>query len=165
MLRKHGVVDKFVEFFGPGMAELSVPDRATIANMAPEYGATMGFFPIDSKTLDYLRLTAATRRLSSWSRSTAKARASSGPQAPEPEFTRCAGAGSGSNVEPSLAGPKRPQDRVALSNVQGQWRKDLVDVFGKTCARGCQHQPHGPARAANRGTAPRPEPNGERLRR
>jgi hypothetical protein len=57
MLRKHGVVEKFVEFFGPGLAELSVPDRATIANMAPEYGATCGFFPIDEQTLDYLRFT------------------------------------------------------------------------------------------------------------
>ena len=64
MLRKHGVVEKFVEFFGPGMADLSLPDRATIANMAPEYGATCGFFPIDEVTLGYLRLTGARRRRS-----------------------------------------------------------------------------------------------------
>ena len=74
MLRKKGVVGKFVEFYGPGIAELALPDRATIANMAPEYGATMGFFPVDEETLDYLRFSGAIPSRSSWSRRTARSR-------------------------------------------------------------------------------------------
>jgi aconitate hydratase len=132
MLREHGVVEKFVEFFGPGMAELSIPDRATIANMSPEYGATCGFFPIDSTTLDYLRLTAKTREEVELTEAWAKA---SGffwtPEAPEPEFGAVVELDL-ADVEPSLAGPKRPQDRVALRNMKAQWRKDLVEGFGKT---------------------------------
>ncbi len=131
MLRAHGVVEKFVEFFGPGMAELSVPDRATIANMAPEYGATCGFFPIDKKTIEYFRLTAKTehelRLTEAWARA-------SGffwePGTPDPEFTSVLGLDL-STVVPSLAGPKRPQDRVALSDMKPRFRKELVDGFGK----------------------------------
>ncbi len=131
MLRAHGVVEKFVEFFGPGMAELSVPDRATIANMAPEYGATCGFFPIDAKTLDYFRLTAKTDEEVALTEAWAKA---SGffwtPDDPEPEFSAVLELDL-STVQPSLAGPKRPQDRIALASMQGQFHKDLVDTFGK----------------------------------
>lgn len=131
MLRAHGVVEKFVEFFGPGMAELSVPDRATIANMAPEYGATCGFFPIDAKTLDYFRLTAKTEDEIALTEAWARA---SGffwtPDSPEPEFAAVLELDL-STVEPSLAGPKRPQDRIALSSMQAQFHKDLADTFGK----------------------------------
>jgi len=131
MLRKHGVVEKFVEFFGDGMGELSVPDRATIANMAPEYGATCGFFPIDAKTIDYLRFTAKTDEEVELTEAWAKA---SGfywtKDAPEPVFTSTLELDL-STVVPSLAGPKRPQDRIALSSMKAQWHKDLVDTFGK----------------------------------
>ncbi|HNR00821.1 MAG TPA: aconitase family protein, partial [Trueperaceae bacterium] len=118
MLRKHGVVEKFVEFFGDGLASLSLPDRATIANMAPEYGATMGFFPVDDVALDYLRLTSRPKELLDlveryckenmlfWS-----------PGAKDPEFTSVLELDLGS-VQPSLAGPKRPQDRVPLRDMK-----------------------------------------------
>jgi aconitate hydratase len=125
ILRKRGVVDKFVEFFGEGLAALSVPDRATIANMAPEYGATMGFFPIDRHTLDYLRFTGrddATVELVE-----AYCRANGlfwEPGAPEPEFTDIIELDL-ATVLPSLAGPRRPQDRVTLDQMQARWRKEL----------------------------------------
>jgi len=131
MLRKKGVVDKFVEFFGPGMAALSVPDRATIANMAPEYGATVGFFPIDAVTLDYLRFTGRDEATVELVEKYAKAQGlfwTAG--AAEPEFTDVMELDL-DTVEPSLAGPKRPQDRVALSSVKSAWLKDLADSFGK----------------------------------
>ena len=131
MLRAHGVVEKFVEFFGEGMAELSIPDRATIANMAPEYGATCGFFPIDKKTIEYFRLTAKTEEELALTEAWAKA---SGffwtPDAPVPEFSSAIELDL-STVVPSLAGPKRPQDRISLTSMQSQFHKDLVDTFGK----------------------------------
>ena len=131
MLREHGVVEKFVEFFGEGLSALSLPDRATIANMAPEYGATMGFFPVDSVTLDYLRFTnRSAAEVDLVERYTKANRLFWTPDSPEPEFTTVLELDL-STVEPSLAGPKRPQDRVALSSMQAQWRKDLVDTFGK----------------------------------
>lgn len=132
MLRAHGVVEKFVEFFGEGMAELTIPDRATIANMAPEYGATCGFFPIDAKTIDYLRFTAKTEDEVLLTEAWAKA---SGffwtPDAPVPEFGATLGLDL-STVQPSLAGPKRPQDRVSLASMKSQWHKGLVDTFGRS---------------------------------
>jgi aconitate hydratase len=131
MLRAHGVVEKFVEFFGEGMGELTVPDRATIANMAPEYGATCGFFPIDKKTIEYFRLTAKNEHELKLTEAWAKA---SGffwePGTPDPEFTSVLELDL-STVVPSLAGPKRPQDRVSLTSMQSQFHKDLVDTFGK----------------------------------
>ena len=134
MLRAHGVVGKFVEFFGEGVATMSVPDRATIANMAPEYGATMGFFPVDSKTLDYLRLTA---RSDDTIELVEKYNKANGlfwtPGSPDPDFTDVLELDM-STVQPSLAGPKRPQDRVLLSSMQANWHKDLVDTFDK---KGC----------------------------
>lgn len=131
MLRAQGVVEKFVEFFGEGMAELSIPDRATIANMAPEYGATCGFFPIDKKTIEYFKLTAKTDEELALTEAWAKA---SGffwtPDAPVPEFSNSIELDL-STVVPSLAGPKRPQDRISLTSMQSQFHKDLVDTFGK----------------------------------
>ena len=131
ILRAHGVVEKFVEFFGPGMAELSVPDRATIANMAPEYGATCGFFPIDAKTIEYFRLTAKTKHELKLTEAWAKAAGFFWePGTPDPEFTSVLELDL-STVQPSLAGPKRPQDRVDLRSMKAQWHKELADTFGK----------------------------------
>ena len=134
MLRSYGVVEKFVEFFGPGMAALSLPDRATIANMAPEYGATMGFFPIDKVAIDYLRFTGKTEDEVALAEAYARANMLFWtPDAPEPAFTDVLELDL-STVQPSLAGPKRPQDRVELRSMQANWHKDLVDTFGKKVA-------------------------------
>lgn len=126
MLRKKGVVDKFVEFFGPGLDALSLPDRATVANMAPEYGATMGFFPVDAETLRYLRLSGRPeeliRRVEAYCRAQGLFRDSN---TPDPEFTDVLELDL-STVEPSLAGPKRPQDRVPLSEVKTTFQKALT---------------------------------------
>jgi aconitate hydratase len=109
------VVGKFVEFFGPGLDNLSLEDQATIANMAPEYGATCGFFPVDKETLDYLRATGRDEGRGAAGEAYAKAQ---GMLARARRTTRCsphAGTRPGHRV-PSLAGPKRPQDRVALDD-------------------------------------------------
>src|SRR5208282_5133977 len=115
MLRSHGVVEKFVEFFGPGLASMSVADRATLANMAPEYGATMGFFPVDEQTLTYLRLTGRDEEniklVEAYTKAQGLFRTAA---APEPIFTDTLELDLGA-VEPSLAGPRRPQDRISLS--------------------------------------------------
>ncbi len=123
MLRARGVVGKFVEFCGPGLAALSLADRATISNMAPEYGATCGFFPIDAETLRYLRFTGRDEARVALVEAYAKAQGMwREDEAPDPHFTDVLELDL-STVEPSLAGPKRPQDRVALSamkeNAQG----------------------------------------------
>ncbi|MBI1189395.1 MAG: aconitate hydratase AcnA [Tepidisphaera sp.] len=132
MLRKKGVVDKFVEFFGDGLAGMTVPDRATIANMAPEYGATMGFFPIDQATLDYMRFTGRDEATVELVEAYAKATGLFWkPGAPEPQFTDVLELDL-STVQPSLAGPKRPQDRITLKDVKSAWLKELADSFGKT---------------------------------
>ena len=131
MLRQKGVVGRFVEFYGPGLDSLSLADRATIANMAPEYGATCGFFPIDDRTIDYLELTgrepdrialvkAYTQAQGLW-----RDRSS-----PEPLFTDTLELDM-STIEPSLAGPKRPQDRVLLSEVDDLFNKELDDTYHK----------------------------------
>ena len=131
ILRSHGVVDKFVEFFGDGMAALSLPDRATIANMSPEYGATMGFFPVDQVTIDYMRLTGRTEEQIALSEAYAKANDLwFSTDKPVPSYTSVLELDL-SKVQPSLAGPKRPQDRILLSRMKPQWHKDLVDTFGK----------------------------------
>ncbi|MEM9066540.1 MAG: aconitate hydratase AcnA [Planctomycetota bacterium] len=125
MLRKHGVVEKFVEFFGPGLAELSVPDRATIANMAPEYGATCGFFPIDAKCIDYLRFTAKSEAEAELAEKYAKANNFWWePGTPDPEFASVLELDL-ATVQPSLAGPKRPQDRILLANMQPEFERAL----------------------------------------
>ena len=130
MLRAHGVVEKFVEFYGPGMAELSVPDRATIANMAPEYGATCGFFPIDDKTIEYFRFTAKTDEEVALTEAWAKA---SGfywtPDAPEPKFAATLELDL-STVQPCVAGPKRPQDRIELKGLKDAWTTMLTAPMG-----------------------------------
>lgn len=131
MLRKKGVVDKFVEFFGDGMASMSIPDRATIANMAPEYGATMGFFPVDQVTLDYLRFTGRDEATVALVEAYCKAQGLFWQKGtPEPECTDVLELDL-STVQPSLAGPKRPQDRVLLRDMKATWNKELADSFGK----------------------------------
>ena len=123
MLRQYGVVEKFVEFFGPGMKRLTVPDRATISNMSPEYGATMGFFPIDEHTLEYMRLTARDDRAQL---AEAYARANNlfyeGHETPEYSHILELDL---STVEPSLAGPSRPQDRIPLKDLKGRFAQIL----------------------------------------
>jgi aconitate hydratase len=126
MLRKKGVVEKFVEFYGPGLDNMSLPDRATIANMAPEYGATMGFFPVDAETLRYMKLTG--RPADVIARTEAYCRAQGlfrETNTPEPEFTDSLELDLGT-VVPSLAGPKRPQDRVALSEMKSTFQTALT---------------------------------------
>ncbi|MEO7504540.1 MAG: aconitate hydratase AcnA [Sphingomicrobium sp.] len=131
MLRAKGVVGRFVEFFGPGLDALSLADRATIANMAPEYGATCGFFPIDERTIDYLTLTGRDADRIALVRAYAKAQGMwRDAAAPEPLFTdtlelEMAG------VQPSLAGPKRPQDKVLLSEVDDQFNTELDATYKK----------------------------------
>ena len=126
LLRKRGVVDKFVEFFGPGLDALSLPDRTVIANMAPEYGATMGFFPADAATLDYLRLTGRdeehVRRVEAYCRAQGLFREAASD---EPSYTDVLELDL-ATVEPSLAGPKRPQDRVALRQVKSAFLAGLT---------------------------------------
>ncbi|MFZ5809775.1 MAG: aconitate hydratase AcnA [Chloroflexota bacterium] len=126
MLRQRGVVEKFVEFFGPGLDSMSLPDRATIANMAPEYGATMGFFPVDEETLRYLRNTARSPELvdlvEQYTKEQGLFRTSTAPQ---PSYTDVLELDL-SRVEPSLAGPKRPQDRVRLGEVKSAFQKALT---------------------------------------
>jgi aconitate hydratase len=125
MLRKKGVVDKFVEFYGPGLSSMSLPDRATIANMAPEYGATIGFFPTDDETLRFLRRTGrgpAAELLEVYAKEQGLFRTD---DLPDPEFTDTLALDLG-DVEPSLAGPKRPQDRVPLRELKQSFRKSLA---------------------------------------
>ena len=126
MLRKKGVVGKFVEFFGPGLDSLSVADRATIANMAPEYGATCGFFPVDAKTLDYFHLTGRSEDrialVEAYLRAQGMFRDAT---TPDPVFTDTIELDMGT-VVPSLAGPKRPQDRVSLTDASRAFLEDLT---------------------------------------
>jgi aconitate hydratase len=123
MLRKFGVVDKIVEFFGPGLASLSVADRATIGNMSPEYGATAGFFPVDEKTLEYLRFTGRSPELVDLVERYCKEQGLfRGTDAAQPEYTTTLELDL-ATVETSVAGPKRPQDRIPLSRAKGSWRQ------------------------------------------
>jgi aconitate hydratase len=132
MLRAKGVVGRFVEFFGPGLDALSLADRATIANMAPEYGATCGFFPIDERTIDYLKLTGREDARIELVRAYAKAQGMWRDAAtPDPVFTDTLDLDM-SSVEPSLAGPKRPQDRVRLSEVDELFNAELEGTYKKT---------------------------------
>ncbi len=128
LLRKKGVVGKFVEYFGPGLADLPVADRATIANMAPEYGATCGFFPIDNATLDYMQLTSRDKETIALVEAYAKAQDMwYEKNAAEPTFTDVVELDL-SKVKPSLAGPKRPQDRVDLDQLKHTFDKLLTDA-------------------------------------
>jgi aconitate hydratase len=125
MLRKKGVVGKFVEYYGPGVSALALADRATLANMAPEYGATVGFFPIDSKTLDYLRLSNRPKELVELVEAYAKEQGMFlTADAPEPVYSDTLELDLGS-VVPSLAGPKRPQDRINLPDVKQNFLASL----------------------------------------
>jgi len=131
MLRQHGVVGKFVEFFGDGLQHMSLPDRATLANMAPEYGATMGFFPVDAETLRYLERTGRPAELIDLVERYYKEQGMfHTADSPAPRFTSTLELDM-STVHPSLAGPKRPQDRIELSAMKSQWEQDLQNVFGK----------------------------------
>ena len=131
MLRAKGVVGRFVEFYGPGLDALSLADRATIANMAPEYGATCGFFPVDDKTLDYMRLTgrdeSAIALVEAYARAQGLWRLAG---APDPVFTDTLSLDM-TSVVPSLAGPKRPQDRVLLTDVDNQFNDELHATYKK----------------------------------
>jgi aconitate hydratase len=128
ILRKHGVVDKFVEFFGEGLATMSIADRATIANMAPEYGATMGFFPVDEQTLAYLRLTGRSPERIDLVERYCKEQGLWRQKASEPAFHEVLELDL-STVTPSLAGPKRPQDRVDLPNVRKSFTTTFADAL------------------------------------
>ncbi len=129
ILRKRGVVGRFVEFTGPGLNHLSLADRATIANMAPEYGATIGFFPVDDETLRYMRLTGRSEELidtvERYSKAQGLFRDSS-----EPEFSDLLELDM-STVEPSLAGPRRPQDRIPLRESKKNFQISMTELFGK----------------------------------
>ena len=135
ILREHGVVGKFVEFFGPGMKALSLADRATIANMAPEYGATCGFFPVDERTLDYLRLTGREDAAVAGVEAYAKAQGLwYGEGDAEKSYTALLELNL-NDVVPALAGPKRPQDRVDLNAMKSHFVESLTHELG--------HQGHG----------------------
>jgi len=137
MLRKKGVVNKFVEFYGPGVSDLSLTDRATIANMAPEYGATCGFFPIDKEVIRYLTFTGRDPQRVALVEAYAKAQGMwREDSTPDPVFTDTLSLDL-STVEPSLAGPKRPQDRVALSAATVEFNKALKDTFAHAEPASC----------------------------
>jgi aconitate hydratase len=134
MLRKKGVVGKFVEFYGPGVADLPLTDRATIANMAPEYGATMGFFPVDAETIRYLKFTNRPAKTVALAEAYCKKQGLFRTKdAPDPVFTDTLALNL-KDVEPSLAGPKRPQDRVPLKNSKRIFRESLKNFLEKECA-------------------------------
>ncbi|WP_298212521.1 aconitate hydratase [Acidovorax sp.] len=167
LLRKHKVVGKFVEFFGEGTRTLALPDRATIGNMAPEYGATMGFFPVDEKTIDYFKGTGRTKGEIEAFEAYFKAQGLFGvPLAGEVDYSQVVTLDLGS-VTPSLAGPKRPQDRIELGKVSSQF----ADLFSKPSAENGFNQPAerllrrhrvgcGEGEAAK--DAPPPQPGAER---
>ena len=152
MLREHGVVGKFVEFHGMGLSNLSLPDRATIANMAPEYGATCGFFPVDEVTLDYMRLSG---RDETHIEDVKRYMMAQGmfwtPEAPTPAYTSSITLNL-EDVEPALAGPKRPQDRVDLSAMKAHWHESLNAPLG--------HQGHGVDSSKNKDTVRVSAPSG-----
>jgi len=135
VLREHGVVGKFVEFFGAGLEDLPLATRATIANMAPEYGATCGFFPIDDRTLDYMRLSGRDEDLVSIVESYSRAQGLWRNDDVVPEYSAVVELDMGT-IEPALAGPKRPQDRIVLSSMQSEWHRMLADTFGRPGADG-----------------------------
>jgi aconitate hydratase len=124
LLRRYNVVEKFVEYFGPGMKNLKVPDRATIANMTPEYGATLGFFPVDEKTLEYLELTNRKEQAKITAACT-KAMGLFSTGTDTPDYTKVIEFDL-ADVEPSLAGPARPQDRISLNNL----KRNFSEILG-----------------------------------
>ncbi|MCY3884226.1 MAG: aconitate hydratase AcnA [Gammaproteobacteria bacterium] len=144
VLREVGVVGCFVEFFGPGVAELSLADRATISNMAPEYGATCGFFPVDDETLKYLRLTSRPKKDVDLVESYAKTQGLWRSESIEPQFSATVEVDL-STIEPSLAGPKRPQDRVAIRDLKSSF--DLA--VSQSSTRSQTSQAEVPVRGTN----------------
>jgi aconitate hydratase len=150
VLRKKGVVGKFVEFFGPGLSELPLADRATIANMAPEYGATCGIFPVDEVTLDYLRMSGRTAESIALVEAYLKEQGLfHTADTPDAEYTDVVELDL-ATVEPSLAGPKRPQDRVSLSGVKPAFEEALGTLFGRKISG---NGPAGSAMVAEGGSA------------
>jgi aconitate hydratase A / 2-methylisocitrate dehydratase len=129
LLRAHGVVGRFVEFFGDGLDHMPLANRATIANMAPEYGATMGFFPVDDQTLEYMRLTGRDEKLIATVEQYCKAQGLWRDDSRDIVYTDVLELDM-STVEPALAGPKRPQDRINLSDMQDQWAQTLSSFQG-----------------------------------
>ena len=128
LLRRHGVVGRFVEFYGPGLDSMPVANRATIANMAPEYGATCGFFPVDRQTLAYLELTGRPPELIEAVEQYTRLQGMWRDDSREIVYSSALELDMGC-IEPSLAGPRRPQDRIALSEMKEQWRRDLDSTF------------------------------------
>ena len=128
MLRRHGVVGRFVEFHGPGLDGMPVANRATIANMAPEYGATCGFFPVDDQTLAYLELTGRPPELIETVEQYTRLQGLWRDDAREVVYSSLLELDMG-GIEPSLAGPRRPQDRIALSSMKEQWHRDRISTF------------------------------------
>jgi len=136
MLRQHGVVGKFVEYCGPGLSSMSLPDRATISNMSPEYGATCGYFPIDAETLRYMRMTGRDDSLVDLVEKYARAQGLFREDStPDPSFTDLLEFELGT-VEASVAGPKRPQDRVPLTGVRENLREAFADRFASEAVSG-----------------------------
>src|SRR5690625_4764942 len=130
VLRQENVVGKFVEYFGPGLADMPLADRATMSNMAPEYGATVGYFPIDQESLNYLRLTGRDEEQISIVEEYAKANGLwYSPEDPEPEYTQVIEVNL-DDIVPNLAGPKRPHDRVPLSDMKTEFRKAITAPEG-----------------------------------
>jgi aconitate hydratase len=129
-LRAHGVVGKFVEFHGPGLDNLSLADRATISNMAPEYGATIGYFPVDEKTLEYLALTGRSEAVIDRVEKVAKAQGLWRDDSAQITYSSHMSYDM-STVKTSLAGPKRPQDRIVLDDLQASWRSTMADVYDR----------------------------------
>jgi aconitate hydratase len=137
-LRKHGVVGKFVEFFGPGLADLTIADRATLGNMCPEYGATIAIFPIDDMTLDYLRLTGREPAHIALVEAYAKAQGMfRTPADPDPIYSETIELDLGT-VEPSLAGPRRPQDRVSLKHAKSGFQAALTSMMAASPKKGAE---------------------------
>jgi len=167
MLRKLGVVGKFVEFYGPGIAELPLADRATIGNMAPEYGATCGLFPVDAETLRYLRLTGRPADQIALVEAYFKEQGLfHTPDSPEAEYSQTIALDL-TQVEPSVAGPKRPQDRVLLREAGASFKKQLPSLLGPNADKVGQRQAirwegeggHASANGNVQSTHATPEPN------
>jgi aconitate hydratase len=152
MLRKKAWSNKFVEFYGPGLDELSLADRATVANMAPEYGATCGFFPIDVETIRYLKATGRSAARVALVEAYAKKQGLwRTAKTPDPLFTDTLELDI-ATVEPSLAGPKRPQDRVPLSRAAAEFNAALKDGFARAMATSASRSP-APATASAMATS------------
>jgi aconitate hydratase len=129
MLREHGVVGKFVEFYGEALADMQLATRATLANMAPEYGATMGFFPVDEQTTKYMHLTGRDEKLIETVEQYCKLQGLWRDDSRKITYTSSVELDL-STVEPSMAGPKRPQDRITLSDMKSQWQENRTEMFG-----------------------------------